>query len=956
MAESEKTTLTLLGDLGAFGGVALALALGALAWWLYWQESRTRPGAARWMLPTLRAAAIMLVVLILTGPVLRHEHTVRHLGKVTVLVDASRSMTLSDPGIPTARKVALLAAMDRLPDEPFFVSARESGAHLRQARDLANEMLAAGTEQESTDLPTALADFVALLDQAQPGFFRLTRDAYTERGGSEADRSPEQISSDYLANLVQPARDLLERSREMRNSEQRVELLRDLRQLLEPLALVLMELELAVGAHVERRAAAPESDGDRVLASALREFDEMTRWQRVEDLLLGDENGLVARLRETQDVDLIALVGPETETLWWQARGGAQSSGPLPPHLTRLPDASMTDLTQPLLDALGGEAENRAMILLSDGQHNTDGSPELVARQLGELGVPLFAIGVGAEESPPDLAITAVLVPEGIYLEDQLRGEIMINDQMPAGGAYEVLIEHNGQLIWEDFFQADGSGERSMEFQFPVRELVEAEIVRDPLRAADMRNLPLDFRVIARQLGVDQAGEVDPARVETILDNNERDFRVQALTRKRRLLLLDGRPRWESRYLHNLFDRDERWEVNPLYETIDPAGDRDWQRGDGFGEFPAGREELLAYDLIIFGDVPGDALSSEEAGWIAEFVGQRGGGLVFIDGQRGFLRDLPHSRLTDLLPVEPLSGDAAQRGMPEALELTPEGRDQLALRIDERPGMNSATWESLLAPRWAAPVQALPGATTLARARFGGDDAVDTMVWHRYGAGRVLYLGVDELWRWRFDVADRYFQTFWIQVANWVGEPPFAVEGPRVAIATDRLAYDDGDQAELRVRLRDTDGRFLDNAELRAEFLLDDETSVEIALQPDPNGGGIYRGRTGALPPGEYEVRIRESGLEPFDSAMSFVVRERPDLEMEALTMNKPLLMAVSDSSGGEFLLEEHATRVLDRLAAIDRRETITTDTVLWSSYWWFVPIILLLTLEWVIRKSAGYV
>jgi hypothetical protein len=29
-------------------------------------------------------------------------------------------------------------------------------------------------------------------------------------------------------------------------------------------------------------------------------------------------------------------------------------------------------------------------------------------------------------------------------------------------------------------------------------------------------------------------------------------------------------------------------------------------------------------------------------------------------------------------------------------------------------------------------------------------------------------------------------------------------------------------------------------------------------------------------------------------------------------------------------------------------------DTVLWQSYWWFLPIILLLTAEWIIRKRVG--
>jgi len=32
----------------------------------------------------------------------------------------------------------------------------------------------------------------------------------------------------------------------------------------------------------------------------------------------------------------------------------------------------------------------------------------------------------------------------------------------------------------------------------------------------------------------------------------------------------------------------------------------------------------------------------------------------------------------------------------------------------------------------------------------------------------------------------------------------------------------------------------------------------------------------------------------------------------------------------------------------------IESDTVLWQSWWWFVPIVLLLTVEWIVRKRMG--
>jgi hypothetical protein len=107
------------------------------------------------------------------------------------------------------------------------------------------------------------------------------------------------------------------------------------------------------------------------------------------------------------------------------------------------------------------------------------------------------------------------------------------------------------------------------------------------------------------------------------LSNNEDSLRLRAVTQKRKILILDGRPRWETRYLRNLFERDEQWEVTTL------IGDEQL-RG-----FPADPGTLATFDLIVFGEVEKDAFKGDELQWINDFVAERGGAVVFIDGSRG---------------------------------------------------------------------------------------------------------------------------------------------------------------------------------------------------------------------------------------------------------------------------------------------------------------------------------
>ena len=36
-----------------------------------------------------------------------------------------------------------------------------------------------------------------------------------------------------------------------------------------------------------------------------------------------------------------------------------------------------------------------------------------------------------------------------------------------------------------------------------------------------------------------------------------------------------------------------------------------------------------------------------------------------------------------------------------------------------------------------------------------------------YGFGRVLFVGIDSTWRWRYRVGDTYHHRFWGQLVRW---------------------------------------------------------------------------------------------------------------------------------------------------------------------------------------------
>jgi hypothetical protein len=147
--------------------------------------------------------------------------------------------------------------------------------------------------------------------------------------------------------------------------------------------------------------------------------------------------------------------------------------------------------------------------------------------------------------------------------------------------------------------------------------------------------------------------------------------------------------------------------------------------------------------------------------------------------------------------------------------LTERGESTTALFLNPSPERNTELWGYLPVPGWVAPTEALPGTEVFLEAIVDeekyGTKAVPLLVTRTIGAGKALYAGFDGTWRWRFEVGDKYHQRYWNQIASWIMEKPFAVQDDFVAIDPGASAYRPGDSAALRIRVRDKEGKPLDD-------------------------------------------------------------------------------------------------------------------------------------------------
>ncbi len=78
--------------------------------------------------------------------------------------------------------------------------------------------------------------------------------------------------------------------------------------------------------------------------------------------------------------------------------------------------------------------------------------------------------------------------------------------------------------------------------------------------------------------------------------------------------------------------------------------------------------------------------------------------------------------------------------------------------------------------------------------------------------------------------------------------------------------------------------------------------------------------------------------------------------EWTEATCNEPLLREMASLSGGVYLREEEAGRLVKLLGPVSQGRVVESEPVLWQSWWWFSAIILLFTTEWLLRKRAGLI
>src|SRR5262249_19334225 len=145
--------------------------------------------------------------------------------------------------------------------------------------------------------------------------------------------------------------------------------------------------------------------------------------------------------------------------------------------------------------------------------------------------------------------------------------------------------------------------------------------------------------------------------------------------------------------------------------------------------------------------------------------------------------------------------------------LTKAGKITAYLQLEESPAESLERWEKLPPHYWGVVGTAKPGAEPLAyyaadelpppdkKDKFDPERENGLIVRLNYGFGKVLLVGLDSTWRWRFKKGDEYHHRFWGQVIRWAASAPLPAGNDRVRYGTPEPAYGPGQKIDVLARL-----------------------------------------------------------------------------------------------------------------------------------------------------------
>ncbi len=268
-----------------------------------------------------------------------------------------------------------------------------------------------------------------------------------------------------------------------------------------------------------------------------------------------------------------------------------------------------------------------AVVLLSDGGDNSGRIDRSTLEVLRQRHIPVHTVGFGATQVPQDVEIESVALTARALAHSRVTAVVEVAQSGFPNRHTSVTVRDGTRL------------------------LATHDLVLGAQGATVSTDLTFDLPDAGpRVLRFAVAGLPGEANTR----NNEVGRLVNVEAGPRRILYVEGEPRWEYKFIRRAEEDDQAVQLISMLRTSENKIYRQGVR-DGLElaeGFPTRPEDLFGYDGIIMGSVDAGYFNAAQQTLLREFVDRRGGGLLFLGGRQSLSDGVwGGSQLNELLPV-----------------------------------------------------------------------------------------------------------------------------------------------------------------------------------------------------------------------------------------------------------------------------------------------------------------
>ena len=584
-----------------------------------------------------------------------------------------------------------------------------------------------------------------------------------------------------------------------------------------------------------------------------------------------------------------------------------------------------------------------AIVLLTDGAENTSG-PERSGIDSGALNalrnrrLPVHTVGFGKEATAHDIEIRDVNVAASALVNSRINATVSFTQRGYEGSkatlfirdgdknlaSREVTLGANGAIQYETlFFSAGDAGVKTLEFSV------------GPLTGEDNRA------------------------------NNTISHPLIVTDAKRRILYVEGEPRWEYKFIRRAAENDPTIQIVSMLRTTENkiyrqgiSDPKELEEG-----FPVRPEDLFKYQGIIVGSVEAGYFTPLQQELLREFVDRRGGGLLFLGG-RYSLADggWGGSGVASLIPTFLPNSKNTFHREPATVQLAPAGTDSPITRLVDDQTKNQDRWRKLTyLMDYQDAGTPKPGASVLAEMN-AGRRRLPLLITENYGRGRTAILATSGTWRWQMSqpLGDPVHELFWQQLLRWLVADS---QGHVVATASSETLMDSG---AIRIMAHVSNGEYLPapDAKVTAHFIGPENIDALVDMSPVQNSQGDFLAEWTAPKAGPYLAEITAH------SATTGTSQNKEDLSRDVLAFqrtdgraenfhtgqNRDFLEELAAQTGGRYWKPDELVRLPSEISYSEAGISVRDTKDLWDMPITFVALLLLLFIEWFLRRKWGVV